>query len=143
VADDGHRSQALYRGHGIWQWAGNDQGVRCCHCLVPTLKTLAAVSIMRRHLRCTGCLIRERWTRFCNDGREWKFRPPSGEAGQEWGRGFMGSRRSRGSKHRPFGDDEALDEILNSRGLLSGRRSFLAPRKAASNERALPPGDRR
>jgi xylulose-5-phosphate/fructose-6-phosphate phosphoketolase len=43
------------RGIGIWQWASNDQGVApdvvmaCCGD-VPTLETLAAVSILRRHL---------------------------------------------------------------------------------------------
>jgi xylulose-5-phosphate/fructose-6-phosphate phosphoketolase len=43
------------QGIGIWQWAGNDQGVApdvvmaCCGD-VPTLETLAAVSIMREHL---------------------------------------------------------------------------------------------
>ena len=42
-------------GIGIWQWASNDQGVApdvvmaCCGD-VPTLETLAAVSIMREHL---------------------------------------------------------------------------------------------
>jgi xylulose-5-phosphate/fructose-6-phosphate phosphoketolase len=42
-------------GVGIWQWASNDQGVppdvvmACCGD-VPTLETLAAVSIMREHL---------------------------------------------------------------------------------------------
>ena len=42
-------------GIGIWQWAGNDQGVApdvvmaCCGD-VPTLETLAAVSILRQHL---------------------------------------------------------------------------------------------
>ena len=42
-------------GIGIWQWASNDQGSRpdvvmaCCGD-VPTLETLAAVSIMREHL---------------------------------------------------------------------------------------------
>jgi xylulose-5-phosphate/fructose-6-phosphate phosphoketolase len=42
-------------GIGIWQWAGNDQSVApdvvmvCCGD-VPTLETLAAVSIMREHL---------------------------------------------------------------------------------------------
>jgi xylulose-5-phosphate/fructose-6-phosphate phosphoketolase len=41
-------------GIGIWQWAGNDQGVEpdvvmaCCGD-VPTLETLAAVSILREH----------------------------------------------------------------------------------------------
>jgi xylulose-5-phosphate/fructose-6-phosphate phosphoketolase len=43
------------QGVGIWQWASNDQGVApdvvmaCCGD-VPTLETLAAVSIMREHL---------------------------------------------------------------------------------------------
>jgi len=42
-------------GVGIWQWAGNDQGeapdvVMACCGDVPTLETLAAVSIMREHL---------------------------------------------------------------------------------------------
>jgi xylulose-5-phosphate/fructose-6-phosphate phosphoketolase len=43
------------QGIGIWQWASNDQGVApdvvmaCCGD-VPTLETLAAVSIMREHL---------------------------------------------------------------------------------------------
>ena len=42
-------------GIGIWQWASNDQGVvpdvvmACCGD-VPTLETLAAVSILRKHL---------------------------------------------------------------------------------------------
>jgi xylulose-5-phosphate/fructose-6-phosphate phosphoketolase len=43
------------RGIGIWPWAGNDQGaapdvVMACCGDVPTLETLAAVSIMREHL---------------------------------------------------------------------------------------------
>ena len=42
-------------GAGIWQWAGNDQQsdpdiVMACAGDVPTLETLAAVSILRRHL---------------------------------------------------------------------------------------------
>jgi xylulose-5-phosphate/fructose-6-phosphate phosphoketolase len=42
-------------GIGIWQWASNDQGsetdvVMACCGDVPTLETLAAVSIMRKHL---------------------------------------------------------------------------------------------
>ncbi|HMJ29542.1 MAG TPA: phosphoketolase family protein [Xanthobacteraceae bacterium] len=43
------------KGIGIWQWASNDQGIApdvvmaCCGD-VPTLETLAAVSILRRHL---------------------------------------------------------------------------------------------
>lgn len=42
-------------GVGIWQWAGNDQGnapdlVMACCGDVPTLETLAAVSILREHL---------------------------------------------------------------------------------------------
>jgi xylulose-5-phosphate/fructose-6-phosphate phosphoketolase len=43
------------QGVGIWPWASNDQGVArdavmaCCGD-VPTLETLAAVSIMREHL---------------------------------------------------------------------------------------------
>ncbi len=42
-------------GAGIWQWASNDQGgepdvVMACAGDVPTLETLAAVSILRRHL---------------------------------------------------------------------------------------------
>ncbi|MBX2981432.1 MAG: phosphoketolase family protein [Flavobacteriales bacterium] len=42
-------------GIGIWQWASNDQGaspdvVMVCSGDVPTLETLAAVSIMREHL---------------------------------------------------------------------------------------------
>jgi xylulose-5-phosphate/fructose-6-phosphate phosphoketolase len=42
-------------GIGIWQWASNDQGdgpdvVMACAGDVPTLETLAAVSILRRHL---------------------------------------------------------------------------------------------
>ena len=43
------------QGIGVWQWASNDQGVTpdvvmaCCGD-VPTLETLAAVSIMREHL---------------------------------------------------------------------------------------------
>ncbi|HVB15609.1 MAG TPA: phosphoketolase family protein, partial [Stellaceae bacterium] len=43
------------RGIGIWQWASNDQGgapdlVMVCCGDVPTLETLAAVSILREHL---------------------------------------------------------------------------------------------
>ena len=43
------------QGIGIWQWASNDQGgapdvVMACCGDVPTLETLAAVSIMREHL---------------------------------------------------------------------------------------------
>jgi xylulose-5-phosphate/fructose-6-phosphate phosphoketolase len=43
------------QGVGIWQWAGNDQaaapdGVMACCGDVPTLETLAAVPILRRHL---------------------------------------------------------------------------------------------
>jgi xylulose-5-phosphate/fructose-6-phosphate phosphoketolase len=47
--------QHCTEGIGIWQWAGNDQGVEpdvvmgCCGD-VPTLETLAAVSILREHL---------------------------------------------------------------------------------------------
>jgi len=42
-------------GVGIWQWAGNDQGhapdvVMACCGDVPTLETLAAVSILRQHM---------------------------------------------------------------------------------------------
>ena len=44
------------QGIGVWQWASNDQGIRapmsimaCCGD-VPTLETLAAVSILREHL---------------------------------------------------------------------------------------------
>lgn len=42
-------------GIGIWDWAGNEQGggpdlVMACAGDVPTLETLAAVSILRRHL---------------------------------------------------------------------------------------------
>jgi len=43
------------KGIGIWQWASNDQGIApdvvmaCCGD-VPTLETLASVSILRRHL---------------------------------------------------------------------------------------------
>ena len=42
-------------GIGIWQWASNDQGgepdvVMACCGDVPTLETLAAVSILREHL---------------------------------------------------------------------------------------------
>jgi len=43
------------KGIGVWQWASNDEGVEpdvvmaCCGD-VPTLETLAAVSILRRHL---------------------------------------------------------------------------------------------
>ncbi|MDP2337400.1 MAG: phosphoketolase family protein [Bacteroidota bacterium] len=44
------------KGIGIWQWAGNDQGtepdvVMACCGDVPTLETLAAVSILREHLQ--------------------------------------------------------------------------------------------
>lgn len=43
------------RGISIWEWAGNDQGaepdvVMACCGDVPTLETLAAVSILREHL---------------------------------------------------------------------------------------------
>jgi len=43
------------RGIGIWEWAGNDRGaepdvVMACCGDVPTLETLAAVSILREHL---------------------------------------------------------------------------------------------
>ncbi|HZL08597.1 MAG TPA: phosphoketolase family protein [Prolixibacteraceae bacterium] len=43
------------QGIGVWQWAGNDQGaepdvVMACCGDVPTLETLAAVSILREHL---------------------------------------------------------------------------------------------
>jgi xylulose-5-phosphate/fructose-6-phosphate phosphoketolase len=43
------------RGIGVWQWAGSDQGaepdvVMACCGDVPTLETLAAVSILRKHL---------------------------------------------------------------------------------------------
>ncbi|KRE89171.1 phosphoketolase [Frateuria sp. Soil773] len=43
------------RGIGIWQWASNDQGgepdvVMACAGDVPTLETLAAVSLLREHL---------------------------------------------------------------------------------------------
>lgn len=43
------------QGIGVWQWAGSDQGaepdvVMACCGDVPTLETLAAVSILRRHL---------------------------------------------------------------------------------------------
>ena len=42
-------------GIGIWQWASNDQGaepdaVLACCGDTPTLETLAAVTILRRHL---------------------------------------------------------------------------------------------
>jgi len=55
VADDGRRRQALHRGHRHLQWASNDQGaapdvVMACCGDVPTLETLAAVSILREHL---------------------------------------------------------------------------------------------
>ena len=55
MAGDGCGGQALHEGIGIWQWASNDQDVApdvvmaCCGD-VPTLETLAAVSIMREHL---------------------------------------------------------------------------------------------
>jgi xylulose-5-phosphate/fructose-6-phosphate phosphoketolase len=43
------------KGIGIWHWAGNEQGaepdiVMACCGDVPTLETLAAVSILRKHL---------------------------------------------------------------------------------------------
>ncbi len=43
------------QGIGVWQWAGSDQGaepdvVMACCGDVPTIETLAAVSILRRHL---------------------------------------------------------------------------------------------
>ena len=55
VADDGRCRPALRRGLGIWQWASNDQDaapdvVMACCGDVPTLETLAAVSILREHL---------------------------------------------------------------------------------------------
>jgi xylulose-5-phosphate/fructose-6-phosphate phosphoketolase len=37
-------------GIGIWQWASNDQDTAPCGGDVPTLETLAAVSIIREHL---------------------------------------------------------------------------------------------
>jgi xylulose-5-phosphate/fructose-6-phosphate phosphoketolase len=48
-------AQHCTKGIGIWQWASNDQGetpdvVMACCGDVPTLETLAAVSIMRTHL---------------------------------------------------------------------------------------------
>ncbi len=48
-------SRHCAEGIGIWQWASNDQGggpdvVMACCGDVPTLETLAAVSILRRHL---------------------------------------------------------------------------------------------
>jgi hypothetical protein len=55
VADHGRGGQALYPGHRHLAVASNDQGVSpdvvmaCCGD-VPTLETLAAVSIMREHL---------------------------------------------------------------------------------------------
>ena len=51
VAAEAHCAEGI----GVWQWASNDQGVdpdvvmACCGD-VPTLETLAAVSIMREHL---------------------------------------------------------------------------------------------
>jgi len=50
-AADKHCSDGI----GIWQWASNDQGhcpdvVMACSGDVPTLETLAAVSILRKHL---------------------------------------------------------------------------------------------
>jgi xylulose-5-phosphate/fructose-6-phosphate phosphoketolase len=53
--DHGRGRPALRRGIGIWQWASNDQAcapdvVMACCGDVPTLETLAAVSIIRREL---------------------------------------------------------------------------------------------
>ena len=56
VADDGRGGRSTARaGIGIWEWASNDQGgepdvVMACCGDVPTLETLAAVSILREHL---------------------------------------------------------------------------------------------
>ena len=55
MAEHGRGDQALCGGVGIWQWASNDQEsqpdvVMACAGDVPTLETLAAVSILRRHL---------------------------------------------------------------------------------------------
>ena len=49
-------AQALRAGIGIWEWASNDRGgepdvVMACCGDVPTLETLAAVELMRQHLR--------------------------------------------------------------------------------------------
>ena len=55
MADHGSGDQALHRGHGIWEWASNDNGgepdvVMACCGDVPTLETLAAVELLRQHL---------------------------------------------------------------------------------------------
>jgi len=54
VALDGSSGQALHAGIGIWEWASNDEGsepdvVMACCGDVPTLETLAAVELIRRH----------------------------------------------------------------------------------------------
>ena len=54
------------QGIGIWEWAGNDQNVEadvvmaCCGD-VPTLETLAAVSILREHLPKLKIVLRSNW----------------------------------------------------------------------------------
>ena len=55
VAIDGRGGAHCAEGIGIWQWASNDQEtvpdvVMACAGDVPTLETLAAVSILRQHL---------------------------------------------------------------------------------------------
>ena len=56
VADDGPgRSSTAPPGIGIWEWASNDKGgepdvVMACCGDVPTLETLAAVDLLRKHL---------------------------------------------------------------------------------------------
>ena len=56
VADDGRRRSAhCTAGIGIWEWASNDRGgepdvVMACCGDVPTLETLAAVELLRRHV---------------------------------------------------------------------------------------------
>ena len=55
VPDHGCRARHCAEGIGIWQWASNDQDTApdvamACGGDVPTLETLAAVSIMREHL---------------------------------------------------------------------------------------------
>ena len=55
MADHGPGRQALHAGLGIWEWASNDKGgepdvVMACCGDVPTLETLAAVELLRKHL---------------------------------------------------------------------------------------------
>jgi xylulose-5-phosphate/fructose-6-phosphate phosphoketolase len=54
MANHGPGGQALPAGLGIWEWASNDRGgdpdvVMACCGDVPTLETLAAVDLLRKH----------------------------------------------------------------------------------------------